>query len=262
MPTSEFQIINEDFEIELAAIIELVKNFAGKGQSPKISIAAANSSTLLLAATFEEFVRDMARTYARAVVTNATSLDKLPKNLASTAWKRSLESLARVKFDIEQAAREKLTIDAQARFAVVFEFIKGDLSKDIYNDLIHNENNMRPAQINSLFKISGLQDICKSISDKEDILSFFGEIESGKAHGKMLNGINDFFERRNGIAHALNIRQSSGPDKIITDLEMLRAFGVALYKTLDALAPSPATAIAAGTAPVQPADPTQAALQG
>jgi len=195
-----------------------------------------------VAATFEEFVREMAREHARAVVTRTTSFDKLPKKLVSTAWKRSMEGLARVRFDVEQSARESLMVDTQARFSVVYEFVKGDLTQDIYRDLIHNEDNMRPNQLNSVFSVAGLSDLCAKVCDKPAILTFFGETEAGEAHGKLLEALESFFERRNGIAHALNPGQSSGPEQIVTDLDMLQAFSEAMFQTLDTMALQPVAA--------------------
>ena len=61
-------------------------------------------------------------------------------------------------------------IDAQARFSVIYEFVKGDLTQDIYRDLIHNENNMRPNQLNAMFTVAGLSDICSKVCDKPAML--------------------------------------------------------------------------------------------
>ena len=237
MAASVFEVIREDFVGELDAIRQLITTFDGHGKTAKARIAAANSATLLVAATFEEFVREMAREHARAVVTRTASFDKLPRRLASTAWRRSMTSLARVRFDVEQSARESLMVDTQARFLVIYEFVKGDLTQDIYRELIHNENNMRPNELNSMFNIAGLSDVCSKVCDKPAMLTFFGETDEGKAHGKLLAALEDFFERRNGIAHALNPGQSSGPEQIMTDLDMLQAFSEAMVQTLDALMP-------------------------
>ena len=241
MAASIFALIQEDFVDELDAIRQLVTTFNSQGQRAKARLAAANSATLLVAATFEEFVREMAREHARAVVARTASFEKLPKKLASTAWKRSMESLARVRFDVEQSARESLMVDTQARFLVAYEFVKGDLTQDIYRDLIHNENNMRPNELNSLFNVAGLSDVCTKVCDKPPILAFFGESEAGKAHGKLLAALEEFFERRNSIAHALNAGQSSAPAQIVTDLDMLQAFSEAMLQTLDALLSQPTT---------------------
>ncbi len=235
MVASIFEIITEDFVGELDAIRQLVMAFNDPGRTAKARVAAANSATLLVAATFEEFVREMAREHARGVVARTPSFDKLPKKLAATAWKRSMENLSRVRFDVEQSARESLMVDTHVRFMAIHEFIKGDLTKDIYSDLIHNEHNMRPEQLNSLFSVAGLSNICGLACDKPSVLAFFGETDAGKAHGKFLSALNDFFERRNAIAHALNPGQSSGVEQIINDLNMLLAFSEGMRQTLDAL---------------------------
>ena len=148
-----------------------------------------------------------------------------------------MEGLARVRFDDEQTARESLMVDTQARFSVAYEFVKGDLRGTSIRGLDDNENNMRPTELNSLFKLAGLSDLCSKVCDKPALLLFFGETEADKAHGKLLAAFEDFFERRNEIAQAApNPGQSSGPSQISTDLEMLEAFSEAMFQTLDAIA--------------------------
>lgn len=246
---NSFDLITEEFISDMEAIRSLVETFSDTKNPGKVRIAAANSSTLLVAATFEEFVREMAREFARAVVARAKSLDKLPSKLVSTAWKRTIEGLARLRLDGDQtgAVAESVFGTAQAKFAVIYGFCKGDLTQDIYRDLIHNENNMRPNELNSLFKVSGLGDVCKQLSDKGPMLVRFGETDPNMAHGKLISGLEDFFERRNAIAHALNLGQSSHPDQITNDIELLKSVGAALCETLcasvpmspDLLAPKP-----------------------
>ena len=182
-----FDVVTEDFVVDLDAIRNLVSAFSSSKQDARMRIAAANSATLLVAATFEEFIREIAREYARAVVMGSESFEKLPKNLAATAWKRTMDTLGRVKFDAPLQAGNDVFAAAQARFSIIYEFCKGDLSKDIYSDLIHNENNMKPAQINNLFKLADLRDVCAVCSNKQPLLDAFGESESGKAHGKLLS---------------------------------------------------------------------------
>ncbi|MBP1862154.1 HEPN domain-containing protein [Rhizobium herbae] len=238
--TTVFEVIAEEFIDDMEAIRSLVVTFSDPKQLSKARIAAANSATLLVAATFEEFVREMAREFARAVVAGTESFDKLPANLASTAWKRTMDGLAKVKFDnAKKAGSENIFGAAQARFTMIYEFCKGDLSKDIYRELIHNENNMRPREINGLFKVSGLKDVCSMASDKQPMLDAFGVTDAGKAHGRFVESLENFFERRNEIAHSLNAKQSSSPEQITTDIEMLESFGRALCETLGTAAPLP-----------------------
>lgn len=248
--STDFTVITEEFGDDLDAIRLLVNAFNDPQKSaPKARIAAANSATLLLAATFEEFVREMARAYAKAVVAATISFEKLPKRLANTAWRRTMETLARVRIDTgtKVFSADSVYLDAQTRFNVVYEFCKGDLSQDIYNELIYNENNMRPGEINSLFRVSDLGDVCSKIADKNPLLENFGEAEAGKAHGRLLASLEEFFKRRNGIAHSLNPARSSGPDQILKDIDTFAAFGQSLCETLGALAPKTTAAAAAAT---------------
>ncbi|MDO8878382.1 MAG: HEPN domain-containing protein [Pseudolabrys sp.] len=250
--SSEFSVIREEFNEELDAIRAVISAFADPQiASPKARVAAINSATLLLAATFEEFVREMARTYARCVVRGSETFEKIPGKIAATAWTRSMEALARLQIDIKEkgASREAIVTDARARFNVVYEFCRGDLTQDIYADLIHNENNMRPQEINRLFKVSDLGNVCLAICNKTPLLDLFVETEQGKTHGHLLDSLEDFFERRNQVAHSIAIMRSSGPDLILKDIELLSNFGWALCETLEAVAPKPterpATAAAA-----------------
>ena len=107
------------------------------------------------------------------------------------------------------------------------------MTQDIYMDLIHNENNMRPTEINSLFKISALDNVCLRVASTQYMLDYFEETEAGKAHGQLLPRINDFMERRNEIAHALGRRRSDGPDQILKDIKMLDSFGHGLCAALN-----------------------------
>ena len=236
-----FDVVTEEFIDDMDAIRALVTTFSDPAKGAKARLAAANSATLLVAATFEEFIREMAREYARAVVQNAESFDKLPSKLAATAWRRTMDGLARLRVENGQGANAAHNIlgKAQARFSVIYSFCTGDMTQDIYRDLIHNENNMRPAELNNQFKVSGLGDVCKKLSDKQPNLEFFGAFDANSVHGKIISSLEDFFERRNAIAHALNRGQSSGPDQIMNEIGLLENFGKSLCETLNQLLPSP-----------------------
>jgi hypothetical protein len=235
--TTQFSIINEDFANDLEAIRILVGVFNDPGKSPpKVRIAAANSATLLLAATFEQFIREMARAYAQAVVAAAPSFKEIPKRLAETAWRRTMATLAQLEIDDEaKVFAEGTRNEALRKFNSVYEFCKGDKTQDVYEDLIHNENNMRPAQINALFRLSDLKDACSRVATKTPLLDSFEETDPNKVHGLLLVTIDEFFKRRNEIAHALNITHSSGPDQIMKDVSLFEAFGTSLSETLTEL---------------------------
>lgn len=230
---TDFSAIVYEFEKDLDNIGSIVSAFdAPKKSNPRIRVAAANSATLLLAATFEEFVREMARSYAELIVNKTDKIERLPQQFRKTVWRRTMASLGQLRFGGQSTAR--LILQAKAKFDAVFEFCRGDLSQDIYEVLIHNENNMRASQINALFKISGLKDVCSLLAQREAIADELSLEESGEIHGAVLRRLDDFFNRRNDIAHSLNRRSSSGSVQINQDIELFRAIGKSLCETLEA----------------------------
>ena len=235
-----FTVILEDFEEEMTAIELLVQaSAAPRLGRPRTRVAGANAAVLLLAATFEEFVRQMARAFARAVVESCETYDRLPPKLAAVAWKRTLEGIARIQLDpqTKNFSREGVFADALTRFTVVYEFCKGDLTQDVYGELIHNENNMRPREINSLFKLSDLSNVCLCASAFPDLMELVSETEPRRAHGRLVERLEDFFERRNQVAHSINAMRSSGPEQIMADIALLTTFGRALAATLEEKTP-------------------------
>lgn len=225
-----------EFLDDLLSISTLVHSTQGNDFSPKVRLAAVRSTTLLLAATFEEFIRDMGRQFARELVGRAVTPLDLPRKLSATAWKRALEGLARAKIDTggTNQSLDFIAKNARIQFDAICNFISGDLSQDIYQSLVHNENNMRPSEINAVFKICDLTDICLKFSDNLVFLNYFEESEAGKAHGLFLIRLNDFFERRNQIAHSLNAASSESPDQLFKDIEMFKVTALALAETLSA----------------------------
>lgn len=229
-----FDAISDDFLADLVAISDLVELVAKGGGSSKSRIASINSATLLLAATFEEFVREMGRQYAREVVGLTPNVSDLPRKLTATAWKRSMEEMARAKIDTGGTAAPLLHIatEARAEFDAICKFLEGDTSQNIYRHIAHNENNMRPEQINAIFKVCDLKDICSKIAHIANLKEHFAENDSGKAHGKLIISINDFMEKRNGIAHNLNPGSSASTGNFLEDVKLLRAVALAMAACL------------------------------
>ena len=233
---TKYSAITDDFKQELDSIRALVDTFDRPiSGNPMVRISAANAAILLLAATFEEYVRVMAKEYAKDVVKSTGRFERLPGRLATRAWRRTMDTLARLRVD--SAARffssEGVVLDPQARFDSILAFCNGDLSRDIYDDLIFNENNMRVGEINSLFSVTGLSDVCRLACGRNALVEHFGEDEEGKTHGYLVNRIEGFFSRRNMIAHALNSGASSSPEDIGKDIDLFRALGQCLCEILE-----------------------------
>ncbi|MGB0853042.1 MAG: HEPN domain-containing protein [Pikeienuella sp.] len=229
-----FDAISDEFLADLTAISELVSVVETSANSARSRVASVNSSTLLLAARFEEFIREQGRQYAREMVQLQADPSTLPRKLSATAWKRTLEELARAKIDTGGTAvsLETVSRDARSRIDAVCRFLEGDLTQEIYGPLVHNESNMRPAQLNAIFAICDLKDVCRKASDKQPLLGFFSDDDSGRVHGMLLTRLNDFMEKRNNIAHSLNPGNSSSATSLFDDIAFFRSFGLSIAETL------------------------------
>lgn len=230
--TTAFSVIKDEFLEELGSIEALVDAFDTTSARAKTRVASVNSSVLLLAATFEEFIREMAKQYARHVVEKADNVSQIPDRLTETAWKRTLEGLARARLKVNgSSVLDSVSRSSRAKFDAVCSFIAGDLGQDVFDDLIHNENNMRVGEMNAVFKVTGLSKVCEKICARDEVQHFFDETDTGKVYGLFTVHNEEFFERRNSIAHSLNAVSSVGAEQVRTDI----AFFIATSRSLCAL---------------------------
>ena len=237
--STPFSVIVDDFESALTPLQEIVKGGQSNSSSPKARVASVRAATLLLAATFEEFIREMAKELAIQVVKGANCVADLPDALLETAWRRTFELFARRSRTGHSRTRqlEELAKQARPKVYALCAFIEGDISQNIFDNLIHNENNMRAAEINRLFKVGGFENACRNACKQEELKSFFETMDDGRAHGELLDALNGFFRRRNEIAHSLNTASSSAPETLIRDMELFRAFSKDLCTALEARCP-------------------------
>ncbi|QBJ15515.1 hypothetical protein EYD00_18925 [Agrobacterium sp. 33MFTa1.1] len=232
--TNNYDLIGEDFIADLDALCGVVRLISASKVSSKARVASINSAILLMAATFEEFIRQMGRQFAKDLVTQTKDPKKLPRKLPATAWRRTLEHLAREKIDTggTSLSLEHISASSRLKFDTVCSFLGGDVSQDIYKMLIHNDNNMRPNEINSIFSVCGLSDVCNLVCKHEVMKEHYGLQEQGKVHGQFVTSLNDFMEMRNDIAHALNVDSSVGAETVYKFADEFKALAVALAAEL------------------------------
>jgi hypothetical protein len=227
MPT-EFDLILEDFEGELNAIEGIVAALTNTGErstSPRSRVAGANAAILLLAATFEEFIRQEVKAVFTARAAVVATLNDLSERIAGAVWRHALERLARSSLD--ELQRDLGGLETRLRATVNF-CIAGDVRADVSEDVAHNDYNMRPNELNRLFNQVGLKNICGVASSHEPLRTYLGCESAETAHMELKARVDDFFRRRNEIAHAIQLNSSSGPPALTADITLFREFGKAI----------------------------------
>ena len=241
---TEFDVIFGDFADELDAISEMADARGGlgsEGSTARARIAAGNGATLLLAATFEEYVRQQVRAAFAEKARRAKSMSDFPAKIASTVWRRSLEGLARTPFEEIETDGGK----ANVRVAATLSFcLRKEITADVADILSHNDYNMRPRELKRLFNQIGMKNIIATVCEDKDIVDFLGADAPGKAMVLLESRLEQFFRRRNEIAHAIKLGSASGPTELYQDVELFRVFGRALSVAIqrvmgDGAAPDP-----------------------
>ena len=232
---SSFSVIVDDFDEELTSLGLLIEMGQARGVPRRTRVASINATTLMLAATFEEFIRQMAREKAIQVVNKARSVVDVPDRLLETAWKQTLAALARAKAN-GRSKREALRVSvtqARPKIDALCSFVEGDIKQDIYDHLIHNDYNMRPDEINKMFKISGQRSICHLVCQQASLKIFFDREDEDETHRDLKEALNHFINHRNEITHSLNSATSIGSEDVFRVIEMFRAFAKGLGAALE-----------------------------
>lgn len=230
----EIQAICDEFHEELEGLLDFAqigKPASETSLSPRARIAAANGATLLLAALYEECIRQLVKSTFNQRRESVKDIGDFPDKLAASVWKRSFEKLARRSFN-----------DIQGTYSVtngeirkILDFcLKGDLRSDVSSFIAHNENNMRPDEMASLFKQIGVLNLIGKLGLCKDLQKFTGLENQNHCSEKIKSDIEDFFRRRNEIAHAIQMASSIGPSEIAKDVTLFKAVTSSLVRILSA----------------------------
>jgi hypothetical protein len=110
--------------------------------------------------------------------------------------------------------------------------IKGDLGADVSATIAHNDSNMRPEEMGRLFNQVGISNVFSKVGECDQLKAYYGVSGSGKAAENAKATLEDFFRRRNEIAHAIQIGASGGPASLSKDVEFFEAMSRALMELI------------------------------
>ena len=216
---SNFTSITEYFHKRLTNIEYLDNNL--NLTDPDILVEISRASTLLISSGFEEYIRQIATESCKHLVSNTKLIENIPNNLLQTAWKRTFYVISS-DLDKELPYLEmyrKAILGATPKIDALFNFIHGDLNQDIYDRLIYNQYNMNADELNNMFKVSGIKNMCKEISKSTHIKDHFGPLSNTIID--LRNTLNQFIIRRNEISHSTG--ESTRNFSTTLDIKFFRA---------------------------------------
>ena len=233
--TTDFRATADEFSQSLGTIGEFVSSLDSRGATPSVRVAAVNSAILLIAATFEEFIKEMATLSVRHTVKASSALSDVPTKVLRTAWRRTFSSIGNLTIpqSTDNQGIMKAVNDAEERSKTLLAFLRGDVTQDIYNGLVDNDSAMRIDQINSLFGIGDIRNVCKLTSQTQRIIDHFKSENADQGSADLSSFINQFIEQRNEIAHRLSSATSLAPRDVHKHIDTFRVFACSLCEILE-----------------------------
>ena len=217
--------------------IELVSNTVEKlknDPSKNARIAIIHSSILLMAALFEKFIRDIATEYLKVNIPNSRNISAVPTDFKLALWRRTFLSINRglTKEVMNNNGVSDIIIESELKIKKLFGFLQGNLGFNIYEDLIHNEHNMNESQLNEIFKICGIAEICKEVCEGEQIKKLYSLREKQSNYHHFRTSLDRFIKLRNSVAHDFDFKYSDNAVEFYYNCEMLIAFATDLCSCL------------------------------
>lgn len=225
----KFDSITRDFRDDLDSIRVMVSNLNLPSTQPRVRIKSTQSAILLIAADYEEYVRQMAHAHARTVAASASAT----KRLKEEAWRSTFRKLSQTRiFNGGNEFRAQAKIDSEATIKSLFSFMTGEFDTDILHLAIRNQQNMKPSELNAMFKLSGVDNIANKICELDCLIQYFNADDSRMAHSLFVNRQNEFFLQRNNIAHSRAAVSSVSAEAVESHIELFDATAQAMTEYL------------------------------
>lgn len=198
-------------------------------------LAVINGNVLLLYATFEEFVRQMALEACKIKVRDSSSIEDLPRPLINKVVDRHADLLSRL---AKSKVQGKVSFDAgdflslKGKLRAFLDFFTGDLTQDIFHEISKNQKNLRVSEFNALFNLSGRSGACNFLNGSTPLLNYFSGTQSTGAFNSVDTGLEYFVGLRNKVTHDLGATSTISGDEFVSIVEFTLAVGAALRDEL------------------------------
>lgn len=216
--------VHADVRRELRTIRELINatEQVAPGAPGRVGVrlASSNASMLLLAASFEEFVREVARELAGYILNQPQEERQVPADMSAAVWQRAIYLLKGQKFGKQafQRADAELQLDALRKFCLSGEVIPG-----LAELVTYNQNNLTALEFNEMFRRLGISNYVEELTQQAPFLEFFGVDEAQEAYDRLISRWASFYEERNSIAHSIGSYNTTGAGDVLMYVGLFEA---------------------------------------
>jgi hypothetical protein len=192
----------------------------------------AAAAVVLLAAHFEEYVRQQIEEYVKALILEYVYLDlKFKDKLIDSYWRGASSKLTRLRplGDPLWKSRAEPLLRGLIRYP-----IEDALDHFVAATLCEHENNMRWETIQQLTGRIGIKDLSGLMFKSGVLKKELGNPRKDQFTDELRVRLNRFYETRNGIVHS--IAQNTGIGTTVFDAwaDFFRSFTTAFAEALDA----------------------------
>ena len=230
---------------ELKSLIELVTQKNISTPNLDISNVLSKGSIMLIASYFEDFILYTATEYVNLIIREKSDITKIPNGITNSVREEIENYVKRVFRNIysEEDTFIELTSKVNQRLSNIeslFKFVEGDLTSNITNRIIKTEFHLRANEINRLFKIAGINNICSMLSKRENLGKLYGfeyknQILKNYTYiqRNLEKHLAEFYKYRNSLVHPYNKASMPYTRTLPEEINFFRAFALDLCKLLD-----------------------------
>ena len=191
----------------------------------------AAAAVVLLAAHFEEYVRQQIEEYAKAVVASYEYLpDDFKQKLIENYWKSGTAKLERIRPKVSplwsNIARPLLT--SLVEFPINENTLHFEASY-----LCHHEQNMRWDTLSALCSRVGIKSLKDQLFKHQGLRRLIGTASKNEFGNNVERRVNEFYELRNGIVHSISQNTGVGSTIFRSWSEFFRVFTTAFAGSLE-----------------------------
>ena len=241
----ELKALNEDFERKLDTIERMVEITLQEKSSrntefrTEIRTAATQGSTLLVAAIFEDFVRESAIEYTKCTLENATEGGDIPFRMKKkVAEKIKFEFNSKLLKHNPNETLHEFEERVSNQFKELLSLLlvsKGDYKHNVSHQIVETRANMSSTELDRLFSTIGISNFCKQLCYfNEHFQLYFDEEDKNELYDLFLKNLDGFYSGRNTIAHSLKSAETKHPDILLENIKFFRKFGTILSMFLAA----------------------------